>query len=148
MGLTLDILEGQNFARKNHHGVAPRRAGAAELAAVDALDREGQFVGLEIVLTEIGCRSTPSGGAVESSSPRWGMPTPPVGEGPERHPRTPSAVEIGARVGSTHGRDPECPPDELSWPPPQTPSWERLEIVLTQIGGAGGVGAAGAYARA
>jgi hypothetical protein len=47
-----------------------------------------------------------------------------------------------------HGRDPECPPDELSWPQPQTPSWERLEIVLTQIGGAGGVGAAGAYARA
>jgi hypothetical protein len=47
-----------------------------------------------------------------------------------------------------HGRDPECPPDELSWPHPQTPSWERLEIVLTQIGGAGGVGAAGAYARA
>ena len=40
MGLTLDILEGQNFARKNHHGVGPRRAGAAELAAVDALDSD------------------------------------------------------------------------------------------------------------
>jgi hypothetical protein len=37
--LALDILEGQNFARKNHHGVGPRRAGASELAAVDALDR-------------------------------------------------------------------------------------------------------------
>jgi hypothetical protein len=34
MRLPLDILEGQNFARKNHHGVGPRRAGAAELAAV------------------------------------------------------------------------------------------------------------------
>jgi hypothetical protein len=44
MGLTLDILEGQNFARKHHHGVGPRRAGAAELAAVDALDRHCQFV--------------------------------------------------------------------------------------------------------
>ena len=32
MGLTLGILEGQNFTRKNHHGVGPRRAGAAELA--------------------------------------------------------------------------------------------------------------------
>jgi hypothetical protein len=36
MRLALDILEGQNFARKNHHGVGPRRAGAAEFAAVDA----------------------------------------------------------------------------------------------------------------
>jgi hypothetical protein len=44
MGLTLDILEGQNLARKHHHGVGPRRAGAAELAAVDALDRHCQFV--------------------------------------------------------------------------------------------------------
>jgi hypothetical protein len=26
MRLALDILEGQNFARKNHHGVGPRRA--------------------------------------------------------------------------------------------------------------------------
>jgi hypothetical protein len=43
MGLTLGILEGQNFARKNHHGVGPRRAGAAELAAVAALDSDGQF---------------------------------------------------------------------------------------------------------
>jgi hypothetical protein len=34
MRLALDILEGQNLARKNHHGVGPRRAGAAELAAV------------------------------------------------------------------------------------------------------------------
>jgi hypothetical protein len=34
MRLPLDILEGQNFARKNHHGVGPRRAGSAELAAV------------------------------------------------------------------------------------------------------------------
>jgi hypothetical protein len=37
MRLALDILEGQNFARKNHHGVGPRRAGAAELAAVATL---------------------------------------------------------------------------------------------------------------
>jgi hypothetical protein len=37
MRLALDILEGQNLARKNLHGVGPRRAGAAELAAVDAL---------------------------------------------------------------------------------------------------------------
>jgi hypothetical protein len=34
MRLPLDILEGQNFARKNHHRVGPRCAGAAELAAV------------------------------------------------------------------------------------------------------------------
>jgi hypothetical protein len=46
MGLTLGILEGQNFTRKNHHGVGPRRAGAAELAAVDAFDRDCQFVAL------------------------------------------------------------------------------------------------------
>ena len=43
MGLTLDILDGQNFARKNHHGVGPRRAGAGEIAAVDALDSDGRF---------------------------------------------------------------------------------------------------------
>jgi hypothetical protein len=43
MRLPLDILEGQNFARKNHHGVGPCRAGAVELAAVDALDSDGQF---------------------------------------------------------------------------------------------------------
>jgi hypothetical protein len=29
MRLALDILEGQNFARKNHHGVGPRRAGGS-----------------------------------------------------------------------------------------------------------------------
>ena len=46
MRLALDILEGQNFARKNHHRVGPRRARAAELAAVDALDRHGEFVPL------------------------------------------------------------------------------------------------------
>jgi hypothetical protein len=38
MRLALDVLEGQNFGGKHHHGVGPRRAGAAELAAVDALD--------------------------------------------------------------------------------------------------------------
>jgi hypothetical protein len=38
MRLALDILEGQNFARKNHHRVGPCCAGAAELASVDALD--------------------------------------------------------------------------------------------------------------
>jgi hypothetical protein len=45
MRLPLDILEGQNFARKNHHGVGPCRAGAAELAAVDALDSDGPGLG-------------------------------------------------------------------------------------------------------
>jgi hypothetical protein len=44
MRLALDILEGQNLARKNHHRVRPRRAGAAELAPVDALDRHCEFV--------------------------------------------------------------------------------------------------------
>jgi hypothetical protein len=39
MRLALDILEGQNFARKNHHRIGPRRAGASELAIVEALDR-------------------------------------------------------------------------------------------------------------
>jgi hypothetical protein len=43
MRLALDILEGQNFARKNHHRVGPRCAGASELPAVDALDRDRQF---------------------------------------------------------------------------------------------------------
>jgi hypothetical protein len=40
MRLALDILEGQNLARKNHHRVGPRRAGASELPAVDPLDRD------------------------------------------------------------------------------------------------------------
>jgi hypothetical protein len=44
MRLALDILEGQNLARKNDHRIGPRRAGASELAAVDALDRDRQFV--------------------------------------------------------------------------------------------------------
>jgi hypothetical protein len=59
MGLTLGILEGQNFTRKNHHGVGPRRAGAAELAAADALDRcemAAHSSPLEIVLARNGCR--------------------------------------------------------------------------------------------
>jgi len=33
----------KRVARKNHRGVGPRRAGAAELAAVDALDSDGRF---------------------------------------------------------------------------------------------------------
>jgi hypothetical protein len=46
MRLALDILEGQNLARKNDHRVGPRCAGASELASVDALDRDCQFVAL------------------------------------------------------------------------------------------------------
>jgi uncharacterized protein (DUF1330 family) len=57
MRLALDVLEGQNFNRKHHHGVGPRRAGAAELPAVDALDR-----------CEMAAHSSPS----KSSSPKSG----------------------------------------------------------------------------
>ena len=75
MRLALDILEGQKLARKNDHRVSPRRAGASELPAVDVgvpvLATKGALEkiieGLEIVLTEMG------------------VPTPLVGEGPERH---------------------------------------------------------------
>jgi hypothetical protein len=35
MRLALAVLEGQNFARKNHHRIGPRCAGASELASVD-----------------------------------------------------------------------------------------------------------------
>jgi hypothetical protein len=38
MGLTLDILEGQNFARKNHHGVGPRRAISSRIVNRERLD--------------------------------------------------------------------------------------------------------------
>ena len=54
MRLALDVLDGQNFDRKHHHGVGPRRAGAAELPAVDALDSDGSFFPLEIILAQIG----------------------------------------------------------------------------------------------
>jgi len=46
MHLALDILEHQNFALQNYDRVVPGGAGAAELAAVDALDRHRQFVEL------------------------------------------------------------------------------------------------------
>jgi hypothetical protein len=38
MGLPLDIYEGQRLTLHDDHGVVSRRAGAAELAAVHALD--------------------------------------------------------------------------------------------------------------
>jgi len=53
------FLEGQNFARKNHHRDRPRRAGAAELASVDALDSDGQFA-----LPSAGARSAWAGRSI------------------------------------------------------------------------------------
>jgi hypothetical protein len=53
MRLPLDILEGQNFARKNDHRIRPRRAGASELASVDALDRDCQFVALRAYSVQV-----------------------------------------------------------------------------------------------
>jgi hypothetical protein len=75
MGLTLGILEGQNFTRKNHHGVGPRRAGAAELAPSMSSQRNPLVgSGLEIVLTRSGVPTPSSGATSKSSSPDRGVP--------------------------------------------------------------------------
>jgi hypothetical protein len=44
--LTLMIREGQNSIGQNDHRIVPRPARRAQLAAVDALDRDGQLVPL------------------------------------------------------------------------------------------------------
>jgi hypothetical protein len=66
MRLALDILEGQNLARKNHHRVGPRRAGASELPAVGEIFDRAVAIALRLVGTPtdrvgdgaVGCRLT------------------------------------------------------------------------------------------
>jgi hypothetical protein len=53
--LTLMIREGQNSIGQNDHRIVPRPARRAQLAAVDALDRDGQLVPLGECLKGGGC---------------------------------------------------------------------------------------------
>jgi hypothetical protein len=124
MRLPLDILEGQNFARKNHNRVGPRRAGASELPAVDALDSDGSFFPLEIILAQIGLGRrvfyhTPGAGARRACAWRsifWKAKT-----RPENHHGVGSRCAGASELASVDALDREG-------------QFVGIEIVLTEIG--------------